>query len=89
MSVGGDNPKLVLPVVMFDAVPVGPSSLVASRCRCGVLLRLDRWLGEDGRLDVSGSGLNHGPVPVLVELADAKTEVVDDAFVFMAPRGEI
>ena len=85
MSIGCDNPKLILPVVRIDAVPVGPSSLVASRCRCGVLLRLDWWLGEDGRLEVSGGGLNHRPVLVLVKLANAKTEVVDDAFVFLAP----
>jgi len=89
MSIGCDNPKLILPVVRIDAVPIGPSSLVASRCRCGVLLRLDWWVGEDSRLEVSGGGLNHGSVPVLVKLADAKTEVVDDAFVFVAPRGEI
>ena len=89
MSIGRDNPKLILPMVRIDVVPVGPSSLVANRCRCSVLLRLDRWLGEDGRLDVSGDGLDHRPVPILVELADAKTEVVDDAFVFVAPRGEI
>ena len=81
MSIGCDNPELILLVVRIDAVPVGPSSLVASRCRCGVLHRLDRWLGEDGQFDVSGGGLDHRPVPVLVELADAKMKVVDDAFV--------
>jgi len=85
MSIGCDNPKPILPVVRIDAVPVGPSSLVASRCRCGVLLRLDWWFGEDSRLEVSGGGLNYGLVPVLVKLADAKTEVVDDAFVLLAP----
>ena len=50
-----------------------------------MLLRLDWWLGEDSRLEVSGGGLNHRAVPVLVELANAKTEVVDDAFMFLAP----
>ena len=38
---------------------------------------------------MNGGRLNHRPVPVLVELADAKTEVVDDAFVLLAPGGEV
>jgi hypothetical protein len=76
-------------VVRFDAVPVGLSSLVARRCRCGVLLRLDRRLGEDGGLNVSSGGLNHQPVPVLVELANAKAEIINDGLVLLTPGGEV
>jgi hypothetical protein len=38
---------------------------------------------------VNSGGLDHRPVPVLVQLADAEAEVVDDAFVLLAPGGEV
>jgi hypothetical protein len=37
MSIGCDNPKLILPVVRFDTVPVGPSSHVARAAYCSDL----------------------------------------------------
>ena len=38
---------------------------------------------------MDSGGLDHRPVPVLVQLADAEAEVVDDAFVLLAPGGEV
>jgi hypothetical protein len=47
-----------------------------------VLLQLDRRLGEDGGLNVSSGGLDHQPVLVLVELANAKAEIIVTPQVF-------
>lgn len=82
MSKGGDNPVPILPVVVVVAVPIRLSSRIACRGCHGVLLQFHRWLEEEGRLsDVLGDGA----VLVLVELAEAKTKVIDDTLVFLAP----
>ena len=54
-----------------------------------MLLRLERRIREDRRLDVNSGGLDHRSVPVLVQLANAEAEVIDDAFVLLAPGGEV
>lgn len=68
MSKGHDNPMLILPVVIVDMVPLGPSSHVAGNWARGVLLRLDGVLEDQRGFD---AGFNHRSVPVLFQLADA------------------
>jgi hypothetical protein len=89
MSIGGDHPIPILLVVYVVAVPDWPSNRIASRDGAGVLLRLGRWLGEDARLDVGSGGLEPLLVLVLAEFAEAETKVVDDAFMFLPPLGEV
>lgn len=60
---GGDNPLIPLSVMEFFIVLAGLSSRIAHRWGCGVLLQLDRWLKEDGRL---GRRLDDGASLVLV-----------------------
>jgi hypothetical protein len=82
---GRGNPGFLLPVMDFVVVPAGPSSRIARRCCRGVLLRFERRVGEDARLGEERGRLHDRAVPVLVQLADAEAEVVDDALVFLAP----
>jgi hypothetical protein len=89
MDMCGDHTMPILPVMKVDAVPDWLSSLIARRCWCGVLLRFDMGVGKDARLREWGSHFEHGTCPKLVQLAEAKTHVVDDAFVIPAPLAQV
>ena len=71
MSMSGDHPIPTLPVMKVDAVPDWPSSLIARRGWCGVLLRGNLGFWENARIGEGRSRLEHRAGPKLVQLAEA------------------